>query len=168
MACRLASSFRQCLGSPLSQPGRATLAERFMWPRWSADEKTMLHLGDDLAGDFQLGHHAVDTVGVQPDDRLGDHGRRVQLIRNRNPVLALEGPFREPATPFPPRGGCVGPLALDPPAQARPALTSWIVIDADNAQMLELPPRESEQQAVDRRLVLRQVNGQEQWRKRIG
>src|SRR5438309_1927036 len=168
MACRLASSFRQRLGSPLSQPGRPTFGERFMWPRWSADKKTMLHLGDDLAGDFQLSHHAVDTVGVQPDDRLGDDGRRVQLIRNRNPVVALEAPFREPATHFAPRRGFVGALAVDPPAQARSAPTSWIVIDADDAQMLELPARESEEQAVDRRLVLRQVNGQEQWRERIG
>src|ERR1700694_4269429 len=98
MACRLASSFRERLSSPLSQPARPTCAERFVWPRWIADETPMLHLGDDLAGDVQLGHHAVDTVRVQPDDRLGDHGRRVQLVRNRGPVVALEAAFRGPAT----------------------------------------------------------------------
>src|ERR1700730_6062074 len=154
MACRLPSSFRQRLGSTLSQPARPTCAERFAWPRRIADEKTMLHVGDDLAGDFQLGHHPVDTVRVQPDGRLGDHGRRVQLVRNRNPVVALEAPFGEPATNFAPECRLMGALALDPPAQARPALTSWIVVDADNAQMLEPAPRQPEQQAVDRRLVL--------------
>src|ERR1700730_6742779 len=116
MAYRLASSFLQRLGSPLSQPARPTCAERFVWPRWIADEKPMLHLGDDLAGDLQLGHHAVDTVRVQPDDRLGDHGRRVQLVRNRDPVVALEAPFREPAAHFAPRGCLVSALAPDTPA----------------------------------------------------
>src|SRR5712692_21866 len=154
MACRLPSSFRQRLGSPLSQPARPTCAEHFAWPRGIANKKTMLHVGDDLARDFQLGHHAVDTVRVQPDGRLSDHGRRVQLVRNRNPVAALEAPLCEPATNFAPQCRLVGALALDTPAQARPALTSWIVIDADNAQMLQPAPRQSEQQPVDRRLVL--------------
>src|ERR1700694_2125302 len=141
MPCRLAPSFRQRLGSPLSQPARPTCAERFVWPRWIADEKPMLHLGNDLTGDFQLGHHPVDTGGVQPDDRLGDHGRRVQLVRNRDPVVALEAAFREPATNFAPRCRLVGALALDTPAQTRATPPVRIVIDADEAQMLQLSPR---------------------------
>src|ERR1700686_1237574 len=133
MACRLASSFRQRLGSPLSQPARPTCAEPFVWPRWIAHEKPMLHLGDDLAGDVQLGHHAVDTVRMQPDDRLGDHGCRVQLVRNRDPFVALEAPFREPAPDFPPECRLVGSLALDTPAQARPTVTRNIIIDTNDA-----------------------------------
>src|SRR5260370_30008653 len=117
MACRLPSSFRQRLGIPLSQPARPTCAERFTWPRGIANEKTMLHVGADLASYFQLGHHAVDTVRVQADGRLDDHGRRVQLVRNRNPVAALESPLCEPATNFPPHSGLVRALVLHAPAQ---------------------------------------------------
>src|ERR1700687_6457609 len=89
-ACRLASSFHQRLNSPLSQPPRATCAEIVSCPRRIANEKTMLHLGDDLAGDFQLGRDAIDAVGVQPDDGLGNNGRWVELIRNRDPVVAAD------------------------------------------------------------------------------
>src|ERR1700730_10676051 len=103
MACRLASSFRQSLGSPLSQPARATCAEIFIRPWRIANEKSLLHLGDDLAGGFQLGRNPVATVGMQADARLGNDGGRVQLVRNRDPVVAAEAPFREPATDFAPR-----------------------------------------------------------------
>jgi len=44
-------------------------------------------------------------------------------------------------------------LALDAPAQARPAMTAGIVIDADDSQVLEPAPRQPEQQAVDGCLV---------------
>src|SRR6202022_1100480 len=106
-ACRLASNFHQRLNSPLSQPARATCAEMLSWPRRIADEKTMLHLGDDLAGDFQLGRDAIDAVGGQPDDRLGNNGGWVELIRNRDPIVAAEATLCEPATDFPPRA-CLG------------------------------------------------------------
>src|ERR1700737_1577435 len=95
-ACRLASNFHQRLNSPLSQPARATCAEMLSWPRRIADEKTMLHLGDDLAGDFQLGRDAIDAVGVQPDDRLGNNGGWVELIPNRGPTGAPGEKFWEP------------------------------------------------------------------------
>jgi hypothetical protein len=104
----------------------------------------MLHLGDDLAGDFQLGRDAIDAVGVQPDDRLGDNGRWVELIRNRDPVVAAEATLCEPATDFAPRACLVRALALDAPSQARATVASRVVVHADNAQMLQPAPRQPE------------------------
>jgi len=76
----------------------------------------MLHLGNDLAGDFELGADAVDAIGMQPDGGLGDDGSRVELVRNRDPIMAAEAPFREPTAGFAPRGRLMGALALDAPA----------------------------------------------------
>jgi len=72
----------------------------------------MLHCGDDLTPDVQLGRHPIEAVGVQPDHGLGDHGCRIELVGNRNPVLALEATFREPGPDFPPEARLVGALAV--------------------------------------------------------
>src|ERR1700694_3823738 len=103
MPCRLASSFHQRLNSSLSQPARATSAEIFVGPRGIANEKSLLHLSDSLARNVEFGRHPVDTVRVQPYDRLGNDGSGVQLVRNRDPVVAAKAPFREPATDFAPK-----------------------------------------------------------------
>src|SRR3989442_180078 len=73
------------------------------------------------------------AVGVQTDGGLGDDGRRVQLVRDRDPVMAPKAALREPATDLAPRRRLMRALALDAPAEARPAMTGGIVIDADNA-----------------------------------
>src|SRR5438128_11972812 len=134
MACRLGSSCRRRLGSPLSRPARPTGTDLFRLPWRIADEKTMLHLGDDLAGEFQLGRDPVDTVGVQPDDRLGDHGGRVQLVRNRNPVVAPEAPFPQPAAHLAPPRRLMRTLPLDAPQQARPTMPLRIAGHANDPQ----------------------------------
>src|SRR4030081_3675894 len=100
MRCRLASSFHQRLNSPLSRPARPTCDE--ILPRRIADEEALLHLGDNLAGDFPLGRDPVDAVGVEADDRLGDHGGWVELVRDRDPIMAAKASLREPATDFAP------------------------------------------------------------------
>src|SRR2546430_1520648 len=134
---RLAPSLRQRLRSLLSQPARPTCDNLVGRPFWFADEKTMLHLGDDLTGDLELGRDPVETVGVQPNDGLGDHGGGVELVGNRDPVLAAKSSLREPATNLAPEARRMGAFALDAPAETRPATPAGIVIDADNAQVLQ-------------------------------
>src|SRR6202022_2103502 len=105
----------------------------------------------------------VEAVGVQPDQRLGDHGGRVELVGDRDPVLALETTVGEPAAHLAARARLVGTLALDAPAETGPTMPSGIVVDADDAQVLEPATRQPQQQAIDGRLLPRQADGQERW-----
>ena len=73
----------------------------------------MLHLGDDLTGDLEFGRDPVEAVAVQPDDRFGDHGGGVELVGDRDPVLALESTFRKPAAELPPKARRMRALATD-------------------------------------------------------
>jgi len=86
----------------LSQPVRATCAEP-LTSRRIADEETMLHLGDGLTGDVQLGRDPIDAIGMQTDGGLCDDGRRVQLVRNCDPIMATKAALREPATDLAPQ-----------------------------------------------------------------
>src|SRR5437899_2356843 len=128
----------------------------------------MLHMGNCLAVDFQVGRDPVQAVGVEAAQGLGnDHGG-IKLVRDRDPVAAGESTPGEPGTKLAPPGRLVGAFAFDSPAKPGAAVKSRIVVDADDAQMLEPAARETEQQPIHGRLVLRQVHGQEQRRKRLG
>src|SRR6266513_280685 len=137
IAYRLPSSFRQRFSSPLSQAARPNCVDLVRRPWRVAHEKTMLHLGDHLTGDFQLRRHAIEAVGMQPDDGLGDHGGGVELVGNRDPVLAFEATFGEPGAHFPPNARLVGALTLDAPAEPGSTMAPGIVVDADDPQVLE-------------------------------
>ena len=63
----------------------------------------MLHVGDGLTRNLQLGGDPIDAVGMQADGGLGDDSRRVQLVWDRNPIMAAEAALREPATDLAPR-----------------------------------------------------------------
>ena len=86
-----------------SQPARPPSADLLRRLRRITYEESLLHLGDDLAGDLQLSGDTVEAVRMEPDDRLGDDRRRIELVRNRDPVLAAKAAFREPATDFAPQ-----------------------------------------------------------------
>src|SRR3984893_15710506 len=165
---RLASSFRQSLDCLMRPAARLTFAEPLRRAWWVANEKSLLHLGDDLAGYFELCADPVDAVGVQPDDRLSHGDRWIELIRDRDPVLAMESSLCEPAANLAPKARIMRPLALNMPAKAGPAVAGGGIIDADDPQVLEPSARPPEQQAGDGRLVFRSVNGQVQRRKRVG
>src|SRR3977135_4381982 len=131
----LPSSFRQSLSRPVSQPARLTCAEPRS--RRVANKKSLLHLRDHLARDFELCAHPVDAIGVQADYRLSHDARWIELIRDRHPVLSPESSFCEPAATRPPPRRVVGALALDAPAQPRAPVPARVVIDADDSQVLE-------------------------------
>ena len=63
----------------------------------------MLHLGDGLTRNVQLGGDPIDAVGMQADGGLRDDGRRVQLVRDRDPIMAAKAALREPATDLAPQ-----------------------------------------------------------------
>jgi len=48
----------------------------------------MLHVGNRLAANIQLGRDPVEAVGVQTDQRLGDHSGGITLVGDRDPVVA--------------------------------------------------------------------------------
>src|SRR5260370_29491332 len=128
---RSAANLRH-LDSPLSQVAQPPWADLLRWPRRIAHEESLLHLGDDVAGDFKSGRDPVAAIGVQPDNRFGDHRGGVELVGNRDPVLAAKTAFREPATDFAPPGRLVGALALDAPPKPGSTVPLGIVVDADD------------------------------------
>src|SRR5437763_9939668 len=97
----------------------------------------MLHMGNRLAVDFQVGCDQVQAVGVEADQGLGnDHGG-ITLVRDRNPVAAGESTPGEPGPKLAPPGRLVGAFAFDSPAKPGAAVEPGIVVEADAAQMLE-------------------------------
>src|ERR1700737_1194451 len=94
---RLPPSFRQRLNCLMWPAIRLTCGESLRRTRGVANEKSLLHLRDDLTRYFKFCADSVDTVGVQPDRRLSDDSGWIELIRDRHPVLAPETAFSEPA-----------------------------------------------------------------------
>src|SRR6184192_1440713 len=150
-SCPSASSFRQRLLVAWSQLARPSCADLLGGARRIPDEKAMLHVGNRLAANVQLGRD----------------GGGITLVGDRDPVVAREPSPGEPGFKLPPPGCLVGTLAFDPPAKAGAAVEPGIVVDAHDAQMLEPAARKTEQQPIHGRLVLWQVDCQVQRRKGV-
>src|SRR5438128_2354710 len=102
MRSRSASSFRQLLLITENRPARPTCAEFLGGPGWVANQETVLHAGDHLAGSLQLGADPIQAIGMEPNRRLGQNGRRIELIGDRDPDLAGEPALCEPAAQLSP------------------------------------------------------------------
>src|SRR2546422_8658013 len=131
-SCQLAPSFRQRLLIAWSQPARSSCADPLGRTSWIAHEKAMLHVGNRLAGNVKLGRDAIQAVGVQPDQRLGNDQRGIALVGDRDPIVSGEPSPGEPATKLAPDGRLVRAFARDAPAKAGAALEPRIVVDTDD------------------------------------
>jgi len=92
----------------------------------------MLHVSNRLAGNVKLSCDAIQAVGVQPDERLGNDQGGIPLVGDRDPIMSGESSPGEPATKLPPDGRLVGAFALDAPAKPRAAVEPRIVVDTDD------------------------------------
>src|SRR6202158_4982008 len=130
---RLPSSFRQRLNCLMWPAIRLTCGESLRRTWRVAKEKSLLHLRDDLTRYFKFCADPVDPVGVQPDRRLSDDSGWIELIRDGHPVLAPETSFSEPAADLAPKSRLVRALALDAPANARPAVPGGGGVGTDDS-----------------------------------
>ena len=76
--------------------GRQTFADASPAGRQVGDDEVLVHDRQSPAVEIQFGRQPVVAVGMEPDQRLGNQGSRLRLVRNRDPLLTPEAPPCEP------------------------------------------------------------------------
>jgi len=105
---------------------------------------------------------------MKAHQRFRQDCRRIVLIGNHNPFMALEPSAREPSAHGAPPWNVPSAFALNPPAKPGRSATRRIVIHTEDPKVVKAAARQPDEQPIDGRLSFGKVHRQQQWGEGVG